>query len=130
MEGIHSLAVDVSDMRAVLRIEGDSARASLLKGCSLDLLGSDYPAGRSRRVRFAEIASLLHVVSEKPDDRLYVFRSYADYAWDFLMVTANAAAQVKLFGEQIAPAGSALRLVEDHEELLCPCAYRDARADR
>ena len=43
---LHSLAVDVSDMRSVIRLEGDSARTLLLKGSSLDLLGPEL-AGRS-----------------------------------------------------------------------------------
>ncbi len=42
---IHSLVVDVSDMRAVLRLEGEGVREVLLKGSSLDLLSDDYAAG-------------------------------------------------------------------------------------
>lgn len=104
LEGIHSFAVDVSDMRAILRIEGDAARGVLLKGCSLDLLGSDYGVGTVRRVRFAEIAALLHVVSDKPDTiDLYVFRSYADYAWDWFLANARKEASVSLFGAQDTP---------------------------
>jgi sarcosine oxidase gamma subunit len=34
---------------------------------------------------------------------LYVFRSFADYAWDFLLTAARAPAQVMLFGKQSAP---------------------------
>ena len=94
---IHSLVVDVSDMRAVLRLEGDGVREVLLKGSSLDLLGDDYPTGTVRRMRYAEIAALLHVVEDKVFD-IYVFRSYADYAWDFVLATARAPAKVNLFG--------------------------------
>ena len=96
---IHSLAVNVSDMRAVLRLEGEGVREVLLKGSSLDLLSDDYKPGTVRRMRFAEIAALLHVAEEKVFD-VYVFRSYADYAWDFLLATARAPAAVKLFGKQ------------------------------
>ena len=96
---IHSLVVDVSDMRAVLRLEGDGVREVLLKGSSLDLLSDDYKSGTVRRMRFAEIAALLHVVEGNVFD-VYVFRSYADYAWDFLLATARAPAKVKLFGKQ------------------------------
>lgn len=105
MDGIHSLAVDVSDMRAIIRLEGDGGRALLLKGSSLDLMSSDYKAGTVRRLRFAEIAALLHIVSEKPDViDLYVFRSYADHAWDWLLATGGAKAAVRPFGRQPAPA--------------------------
>ena len=96
---IHSLVVDVSDMRVVLRLEGEGVREVLLKGSSLDLLSKDYAPGTVRRMRFAEIAALLHVVENDVFD-VYVFRSYADYAWDFLLATARASAQAKLFGKQ------------------------------
>lgn len=101
---VHGFAVDVSDMRTIIRLEGDEARALLLKGSSLDLLSPDYPAGAVRRLRFAEIAALLHVVSEKPDViDLYVFRSYATYAWDWLIVNGRSAAALKPFGRQVVP---------------------------
>ena len=96
---IHSLAVDVSDMRAVLRLEGEGVREVLLKGSSLDLLSGDYGPGAVRRMRYAEIAALLHIVEETVFD-IYVFRSYADYAWDFLLATAREASRVTLFGKQ------------------------------
>ena len=99
---IHSLIVDVSDMRAVLRLEGEGVREVLLKGSSLDLLSGDYGPGTVRRMRYAEIAALLHVVEDTVFD-LYVFRSYADYAWDFILATARAPAKVNLFGAQNAP---------------------------
>lgn len=102
LAGIHSLAVDVSDMRAVIRMEGDGSREVLMKGTSLDLLSADYQAGSCRRMRFAEIAALLHVVEDDIFD-IYVFRSYAHYAWEFLATTARESAKVKLFGAQSAP---------------------------
>lgn len=105
LAGIHSFAVDVSDMRTIIRIEGNAVRALLLKGSSLDLLSPDYAAGTVRRLRFAEIAALLHIVSEKPDViDLYVFRSYADYAWDWLLANGRAVAEVRQFGKQAFPA--------------------------
>lgn len=100
--GIHSLAVDVSGMRAVLRLEGDGSRDVLMKGCSLDLLGGGYGPGTVRRMRYAEIAALLHVVEDAVFD-VYVFRSYADYAWEFILRTARQPAKVTLFGKQAAP---------------------------
>ncbi len=105
LAGIHSLAVDVSDMRSIIRLEGDQARSLLLKGSSLDLLSPDYEAGTVRRLRFAEIAALLHIVSTKPDViDLYVFRSYADYAWDWLIANGRTIADVRQFGKQAVPA--------------------------
>ena len=102
LAGIHSLAVNVSDMRAIIRLEGDGSREILMKGCSLDLLDGSYGPGAVRRMRFAEIAALLHVVEETTFD-VYVFRSYADYAWEFLLATAREPASIRLFGKQAAP---------------------------
>lgn len=103
LQGIHSLAVDVSDMRAVIRLEGEGCREILMKGTSLDLLDPEYKPGCCRRMRFAEIAALLHVVEENVFD-VYVFRSYAHYTWNFLCATAREPAKVKLFGAQDVPA--------------------------
>lgn len=102
LTGIHSLAVDVSHMRTIIRLEGEGAREVLLKGSSLDLLDGSYGAGTVRRMRFAEIAALLHVVEDTVFD-VYVFRSYAQYTWEFLLATAKDSARIKLFGKQAAP---------------------------
>jgi sarcosine oxidase subunit gamma len=99
LQGLHTLAVDDSDMRAILRLEGDGVREVLLKGTSLDLLSDDYAPGTVRRLRFAEIAALLHVVEEDIID-LYVFHSYAEYAWEFLCTAAREGSEIQLFGKQ------------------------------
>ena len=98
LAGIHSLAVDVSDMRCVIHLEGEGVRETMMKGCSLDLLSDDYEPGTVRRVRFAEIAGLLHVVEQNAID-LYVFRSYADYTWDFLLKAARKGSELRLFSK-------------------------------
>ena len=103
LQGIHSLAVDVSDMRAVIRLEGEGCREVLMKGTSLDLLAPEYKPGCCRRMRYAEIAALLHVVEDTVFD-VYVFRSYAHYTWNFICATAKAPAKLKLFGKQDVPA--------------------------
>lgn len=103
LQGIHSLAVDVSDMRAGIRLEGEGCREILMKGTSLDLLDPDYKPGCCRRMRYAEIAALLNVVEENVFD-IYVFRSYAHYAWQFLCATAKSSAGLRLFGQQDVPA--------------------------
>jgi sarcosine oxidase, subunit gamma len=93
---IHSLAIDVSDMRAIIRLEGEGIRETVMKGSSLDLISDHYKAGAVRRMRFAEIAALLHVVEENVID-IYVFRSYAEYTWAFLAKAARKGAEVRLF---------------------------------
>ena len=98
---IHSLAVDVSDMRAIIRLEGNGVRETLMKGSTLDLISEDYAPGTVRRMRFAEIAALLHVVEQNMID-IYVFRSYADYAWEFLVKAARMGSEVKLFTKTVS----------------------------
>ena len=57
-----------------------------------------------RRLRFAEIAALLHIVSDRPDViDLYVFRSYADYAWDWFLANGRSVATIRPFGRQPLP---------------------------
>ncbi len=97
--GIHALAADVSDMRAIIRVEGEGAREVLMKGTSLDLLSGEYVPGTVRRMRYAEVAAMLHVVEDDVFD-IYVFRSYAHYAWEFLVTAARQEAKIRLFGKQ------------------------------
>ena len=105
LTGLHCLIVDVSDMRSVIRVEGEAARLVLLKGSSLDLLSPEYSPGTVRRMRFAEIGALLNIVSTGPDViDVYVLRSYAVYAWDWLIANAGRAALPPGFGMQPAPA--------------------------
>lgn len=95
---VHSLVVNVSDMRSIIRLEGRGSREVVMKGSSLDLLDGTYAAGVVRRMRFAEIAALLHIVEDTVID-IYVFRSYATYTWDFISKAARKGAEVMLFSK-------------------------------
>ena len=96
LAGLHSLVVDVSDMRSIIRLEGEGAREVMMKSTSLDFTDEDFTAGYVRRVRFAEIAALFNIVEDNVID-VYVFRSYANYAWDFLLKAARKGSEVGLF---------------------------------
>ncbi len=97
LKTIHHLAVNVSDMRSIIRVEGEHARTTVMKGTSIDLTHGDYPTGTIRRMKFAEVGALLHIVEENVID-VYVFRSYADYAWAFLVKAGRKGSEVRLFG--------------------------------
>lgn len=98
---VHALAVDVSDARTIIRLEGDNARQVLAKGSSADLFADECSPGYVRRLRFAELAALVHIVQSGPDViDLFVFRSYADYVWHWLEATAHPASTVELFVAQ------------------------------
>mgnify|MGYP001792851466 CR=1 FL=1 len=88
----HASAVDVSDMRSIIRLEGDGAREVLMKSGSLDFTDDEFAPGYVRRMRFAEIAALIHIVEPNIID-LYVFRSTARYAFDFLQKAARNGSQ-------------------------------------
>ncbi len=101
---LFALVCDMSDARAIIRLDGDVAREVLMKGTSVDLTHGDVKQGTVRRMTFAEIAAMCHFVETGPDViDLYVFRSYADYAWEWIKATAGDASRVELYAEQPAP---------------------------
>jgi sarcosine oxidase subunit gamma len=101
---IPSLVVDMSDARIILRLEGEGAREVLMKGAPVDLTAAVFDRGSVRRLRFGEVAAMVHMVGEAPDViDLYVFRSYAVFAWEWLIATADGAARITLFQPQVAP---------------------------
>ncbi len=100
----HCLVCDMSDARSIIRLSGDRGREVLIKGCSFDATRRDFKPGVVRRLLFAEVAALAHFVDGNPDViDLYVFRSYADYVWEWLLQTAHEDAGVGLFQVQDAP---------------------------
>ncbi len=99
-----SLVCDVSDARTIIRLTGDLSREVLIKGCSFDATMPEFAPGTVRRLLFAEVAALCHFVEGRPDVvDLYVFRSYANYVWEWLLQTAHEDSQVGLFQAQDAP---------------------------
>lgn len=104
LAGIPSLVVDMSDARTILRLEGEGVREVLMKGAPVDLTAPEFGQGAVRRLRFGEVAAMVHLVSQGPDIvDLYVFRSYAVYAWEWLAATGHRAARVGLFAPQSPP---------------------------
>jgi len=101
LDGIHAMCTDVSDARSIIRLTGNSARHVLMKGAPVDLTTDEYVKGYVRRLRFAELAAMVHIVSEDEDVLdLYVFRSYASYVWDWLVETSRGSSRIQLFGKQ------------------------------
>jgi sarcosine oxidase subunit gamma len=83
----HHLAADVSDMRAVFRIEGPGAREALAKLAPVDLAPEAFEPGELRRTRLAQVPAAFWM--EEGGVTLVCFRSVAAYAFDVL---AGAAA--------------------------------------
>ncbi len=98
------LVCDMSDARTIIRLTGDQVREVLIKGCSHDVTLPEFASGTVRRMLFAEVAALCHFADSNPDIvDLYVFRSYANYVWEWLLQTAHEDAGLGLFQKQDVP---------------------------
>lgn len=95
------LICDVSDARTVIRLTGSQAREVLIKGTSVDVTRADFTPGTVRRMLFAEVGAMCHFVSNDPDIiDLFVFRSYANYVWEWLLQTAHEDTELRIFRAQ------------------------------
>jgi sarcosine oxidase, subunit gamma len=93
LSGEHTLAVNVSDARAVFRVSGESARDVLAKLAPVDLSSGAFEPGDFRRTRLAQIAGAFWMESEG-SFRIICFRSAADYAFNLLKVAAQPGSAV------------------------------------
>jgi sarcosine oxidase, subunit gamma len=90
LAGEHHLAVDVSDARAIFRIEGDHAADVLRKLSPVDFDRLD--PGELRRTRAAQVAAALW--SEGGGYTLVCFRSVAGYVMGLLTHSAQPGSEV------------------------------------
>ncbi|GAB4271282.1 MAG: sarcosine oxidase subunit gamma family protein [Pararhodobacter sp.] len=94
LAGEFATAVDVSDARAMIRLQGPQARDVLAKICPVDF--RDFAVGDIRRTRAAQIAAAIW--RESDDEwRLVCFRSVAQYAWDLLVTVSRPGGEVGLY---------------------------------
>ena len=87
LAGHHHLAVDVSDARALFRIEGPGAREVLAKGAPVDLDPTAFGPGDFRRTRLGQVAAAFWMPAAETFE-LICFRSVAGFVAGWL---ANAA---------------------------------------
>lgn len=87
---IHFLAADVSDARAVFRIEGDKAAQVLAKLCPVDL--TTMEPNELRRTRAAQVAAAFW--AEGNGYTLVSFRSVAGYVMEVLTLSATKGAEL------------------------------------
>ncbi|MGB8813428.1 MAG: sarcosine oxidase subunit gamma family protein [Paracoccaceae bacterium] len=90
LAGAHFLAVDVSDARAVFRIEGPKADQVLAKLCPVDL--ETLAAGELRRTRAAQVAAAFW--REGDGFTLVSFRSVAGYVMGLLTHSAQPGSEL------------------------------------
>ncbi|MCC5975320.1 MAG: sarcosine oxidase subunit gamma [Rubellimicrobium sp.] len=85
--GAHHLAVDVSDMRAVIALEGAGARDVLAKVAPVDLRPESLGPGELRRTRLGQVAAAFWIEAEGAIT-VVCFRSVADYVFALLARSA------------------------------------------
>ncbi|WP_050929951.1 sarcosine oxidase subunit gamma [Aestuariivita boseongensis] len=92
----HSLAVNVSDARAMFSLSGPKAREVLAKLVPVDLSPGAFEPGMMRRTRMAQVAAAFWMMDE---DTFHIicFRSVARYVFDLLTVAAQEGSEVNAF---------------------------------
>ena len=96
LAGCHYLAANVSDARAVLRLEGAGVREVLAKLTPADISGQAFPPGQMRRSRLAQAAAAFWMLDEQTVE-VVCFRSVADYVYGVLKQAAMPGSQVGYF---------------------------------
>lgn len=89
MAGRHYLAVNVSDARALIRVEGPFTREVMAKLAPVDLHPDAFGVGDFRRSRLGQVAAAFWLVEEEVF-QVICFRSVAEYAFDLLSASATA----------------------------------------
>ncbi|MCB1330637.1 MAG: sarcosine oxidase subunit gamma, partial [Maritimibacter sp.] len=64
LAGLHALAVDVSDARAVFRVEGAACREVIAKLSPAAVAPGAFGPGEMRRTRLAQVPAAFHMASE------------------------------------------------------------------
>lgn len=88
MAGSHHLALDLSDARAVIRLQGQGLRDLLAKVTPADLRPAVTPTGALRRTRVGQVAAALAFVAED-EVWLLCFRSVAQYVFELMAQSAR-----------------------------------------
>ncbi len=96
LSGIHALAVNVSDARAVFTVSGASAREVLGKLAPVDLSAEAFQPGQIRRSRLAQVAGAFWM-DDAESFRVVCFRSAADYVFKLLKITAQPGSEVGVY---------------------------------
>ena len=89
MKGQHHLAVNVSDARALLQVQGPFAREVIAKLAPVDLHPDAFGPGQVLRTRLGQIAAAFWM-NDAQTFHVICFRSVAEYAFDLLAASAAA----------------------------------------
>jgi len=89
MGTLHHAVVDVTHSRAVIGLEGPNARDVLMKGTNIDLHPRAFGPGHCIQAHLARTHMLLHQRDDAPSYDVYIHRSFAVYAWNWLSDAAG-----------------------------------------
>jgi sarcosine oxidase subunit gamma len=89
--GQHTAVIDVSESRTVIGLTGSAARELLARGVSLDLHPRVFGAGQCAQTGMSKANVLLHQTGAgaKPSYEIYILKSFADYLWRWMSLTAE-----------------------------------------
>ncbi|WP_226780643.1 sarcosine oxidase subunit gamma [Oceaniglobus trochenteri] len=96
LEGSHHLAVDVSDARAMFRLEGAGLRDVLAKLTPADVSPAGLAPFTLRRSRLAQVAAAFWLTDQQAA-HVICFRSVAQYVFDLLSTSARKGSEPELF---------------------------------
>ncbi len=88
LKGQHHLAVNVSDARAVMVVEGPFVRDVFAKLAPVDVHPDSFGPGDFRRSRLGQVAAAFWMRDDQSVE-VVCFRSVADYAFDLLAAAAK-----------------------------------------
>ncbi|MCC6535677.1 MAG: sarcosine oxidase subunit gamma [Burkholderiales bacterium] len=89
LRGVHAAVTEVGDARIVYAVAGPNARDVFAKGCPLDLHPRAFRPGQCAQTLLGKVSVLIHQVGQDPAYEVYVARSFADYAWAWLVTAAG-----------------------------------------
>lgn len=96
LAGRHHLVADVSDARAVFRIEGKGARELIAAGAPVDLSPEAFGPGDFRRTRLGQVAAAFWMGADDAFT-LICFRSLGIHVFEWLKASARSGARPGLF---------------------------------
>lgn len=83
LDALPNLVTDISDARAIFRVEGPGARDVLAKGAPVDLAPAAFGPGDFRRTRLGQVACAFWLCEDGAFE-LMCFRSVAEYVATWL----------------------------------------------
>lgn len=97
LNGQHFLAVNVSDARAMFRLEGAAVRDVMAKICPVDMSPDGFGPGQIRRTRMAQIPAAFWM-PDATSVQIICFRSVSEYAFNLLKASATPGGEVGHYG--------------------------------